>query len=62
MAQKQPDEKLFDVRVVDRHIRRGVVTADTYAKYLDALPDDAEHAEPVKVQFTPQFADKHYRR
>jgi hypothetical protein len=45
------DEKKFDNRVIERHLRAGTVTAEEYKKYLDSLPDEADYAEPSKVRF-----------
>lgn len=35
---------LLDKRVVDRNIRKGLVTREDYAKFLDQLPDRADQA------------------
>ncbi len=45
------EEKMFDIRVVERNMRAGKITAEEYQKFLESLPDDAEHAEPSKVRF-----------
>jgi hypothetical protein len=52
------DPRLFDVRTVERNIKRGLVTRKEYEKFLKSLPDAAEkvtpsesepHAEPASV-------------
>jgi hypothetical protein len=41
---------LIDKRVVERNIKKGLVTRDSYEKYLGALTDVAEQAETVKAK------------
>jgi hypothetical protein len=38
--------RLFDVRTIDRTIRKGLTTRKDYEKYLKSLPDVAEKAAP----------------
>lgn len=42
-------EKKFDVRMVERNVARGVVTAEEAEKALASLPDDAENAETISL-------------
>ncbi len=35
----EPEARLFDARVVERNIKRGVITRKDYEKHLKALPD-----------------------
>ncbi len=35
----QPDAKLFDLRNVERNIKRGLITRKDYEKYLKSLGD-----------------------
>ncbi|HUP56291.1 MAG TPA: hypothetical protein VM598_02485 [Bdellovibrionota bacterium] len=44
------DEKKFDVRVVERNITKGVVSAEDAQKAADKLPDDSENAQYVSVE------------
>jgi len=39
--------RLYDVRTIERTIRKGLVTRKDYEKYLKALPDVAEKAAPA---------------
>jgi hypothetical protein len=48
----KPDEevkapRLFDVRTIERNIRKGLTTRKDYEKYLKTLPDAAEKAATV---------------
>jgi hypothetical protein len=38
---------LFDVRVRERNIKRGLIEAKDVEKYLSELPDQAEQAEII---------------
>lgn len=44
-----PPNMLFDRRVVERNIRKGVVTREDYNQWLSALSDVAENAETVRT-------------
>jgi hypothetical protein len=41
---------LIDKRVVERNIKKGLVSRDSYEKYLGALADVADQAETVKAK------------
>jgi hypothetical protein len=45
--QKTP--RLFDVRTIERNIRKGLTTRKDYEKYLKSLPDAAEKAAPLET-------------
>jgi len=45
----QPTERLFDRRVVERFIRRGLTTRQDYEKYLGELPDAADNVATVDL-------------
>lgn len=47
---KALDEKMLDVRLVDRLIAEGKLTKDEYDKYLANLNDDANNFEQVKTE------------
>ena len=34
---KLPDELLFDIRLVERHIEKGMTTREDYERYLESL-------------------------
>lgn len=44
---KNKEELDYDVRIVDRNIREGVVTKKEYDKYIKGLPDVEEKGEPL---------------
>ena len=48
---KPINERMFDSRVVERHIARGLVTREQYDAYIASLQDDAEAGEQSEVQF-----------
>jgi hypothetical protein len=37
-----PDPSLFDRRIVERNIKRGLVTRKDYEKFLKSLPDASD--------------------
>ncbi len=46
----QPDESLFDVRVVERHIADGRITRKQYEAWLAGLEDEAEEGEETETR------------
>ena len=47
------DEKLFDIRLVEKNIAKGLITQDDYQKYLKSLKDDkAEVKEVILNKFS----------
>lgn len=49
MADK--NEKLFDRRVVERNIDKGLVTREEYEEYLDGLEDAEDNADVIEAEF-----------
>jgi len=47
-------EVLFDVRLVERHIRQGVLTREAYEKHVAALNDIASEAEVLDLDALAQ--------
>lgn len=47
----QTDEKLFDVRVVERNINKGLITREEYEEYLAGLDDREDNAEKLEATF-----------
>jgi hypothetical protein len=41
--------RLFDVRTIDRTIRKGLITRKDYDKHLKNLPDVADKAAPADL-------------
>ena len=38
------DARLFDLRTVERNIKRGVITRKDYERFLKSLPDASDNA------------------
>lgn len=49
MSDKNP--KLFDIRIVERNIEKGLITRKEYEEYLKAMDDSAERAEKIEAEF-----------
>lgn len=54
------DDRLFDVRVLEHRLRRGVISQEQYQKYLDALPDDAEEGAETSTRFNEAYWLRNY--
>ena len=52
------DDFLFDIRVVERHIREGVITREDYEKYLKELHDISDEAIPIKIDMEEEETEK----
>lgn len=53
-----PDEnKVYDKRVAQRYVRKGVVDEKDYEKHLKSLPDLAEQAAPVEATMSDDDFD-----
>ena len=52
-----PRDILLDRRIVERNIRKGVVTREDYDRHLQALPDVAANAEIISARLGHQDAD-----
>ncbi len=50
MAQQLPDEILYDVRLQERHIRRGILTRDQVEKHREKNADMAEQADILDLE------------
>ncbi len=47
---KNKEDFLYDVRIINRNIRDGVVSKKDYDKYLDNLPDVEDNSEPLIIE------------
>ena len=48
------DVRLFDLRIIERNIKRGLITRKEYERFLKSLPDVAEKVAPAEEpQETP---------
>jgi hypothetical protein len=43
------DPRFWDVRTVERRIRRGLINRKDYEKHLKSLPDAADKAQPIEL-------------
>jgi len=43
--------KLFDLRIVERNIQKGLVSRKEYEEYLAGLDDSADKAEKIEAEF-----------
>ena len=48
---ERDQDTLFDARVVERHIQRGLVTREEYEAWLASLEDVGENAEECETRF-----------
>ena len=48
MSKETPDPRLYDVRNIERNIKRGLLTRKDYEKYLKGLPDSKEKAAALE--------------
>jgi hypothetical protein len=49
MTISREDPRFWDVRTLERRLRRGQVTKKDYEKHLKSLPDIADKAAPVEA-------------
>jgi hypothetical protein len=49
MAQQFKDEVLYDVRLLERHVARGLLTREAITKRREASPDLTDHCEKLDV-------------
>jgi len=47
MTKDTPDPHLYDVRNIERNIKRGLLSRKDYEKHLKGLPDSKEKALPM---------------
>lgn len=45
-----PQNVLFDRRIVERNLRKGLVTREAYEQYLQTLPDVSANAEVISAR------------
>ena len=50
--------RLFDVRTLERSIKKGLTTRKDYEKYLKSLPDAADKVAPVEEVGDAEEADE----
>src|SRR5262249_2221396 len=42
-----PSDRLYDIRVLERNVRKGLIARNDVEKYLRSLPDRADNTAPV---------------
>jgi hypothetical protein len=47
------DARLFDLRTVERNIKRGIITRKEYERFLKSLGDAAEKVMPSETEAPP---------
>jgi len=47
------DARLFDVRTVERNIKRGIITRKEYERFLKSLPDAGENVAAEDIGAPP---------
>lgn len=48
------DARLFDLRTVERNIKRGLITRKDYERYLKSLADAAGNVLPAEADGAPR--------
>ena len=43
------DETLYDVRLIERHIKEGLITEDDVKKHLEGVTDAEENADVIDM-------------
>ena len=49
-------ERAYDIRILERNIRKGLITRKDVEKYLKSLPDRADNVERMAVEEAPEKA------
>ena len=52
------ENRLLDVRTIERNIKAGKVSREDYQKYLDSLEDSADESEETETQMILHVADE----
>jgi len=47
------DVRLFDLRTIERNIKRGVITRKEYERFLKSLPDASDKVAPSEAEAPP---------
>ena len=54
------DSLLFDVRLVEHHIRRGTTTREAYEKHLETVEDCSAEAVQTHTKFSNPFEQRNF--
>jgi hypothetical protein len=52
------NEELFDIRTVNRNVRRGLVSEDAHKAFLEGLEDCADLADEAETVFSHTIKDE----
>ena len=47
------DVRLFDIRTVERNIKRGLITRKDYERFLKSLADSSDNVIPAEAEAPP---------
>ena len=45
-----PEETLYDIRLIDRHIKEGLITEEDVQKYMSQISDAEEESDFLDVE------------
>lgn len=51
-------EEMYDIRVVDKYIKRGLVSQKDYAAFIDGLKDIAEEGVTVETKIAADSSEE----
>lgn len=51
-------ERKFDLRTLERNLRKGLITQEEYDAYLKNLPDSADNVDNIEAEFVEGILDK----
>jgi hypothetical protein len=54
-----PSDRLYDIRVLERNIRKGLIARKDVEKYLKSLPDRADNTAPLVPSHEVDDDDAH---
>ena len=57
MTVSREDPRFWDVRTIDRRVRRGQLNKKDYDKHLKALPDVADKGQVIELKDEDDFDD-----
>jgi hypothetical protein len=60
MTITRDDPRFWDVRTLERRLRKGLITKKDYDKYLKAIPDAAEKQAPIDLASVAAEEDDDY--
>jgi hypothetical protein len=52
------NEQLFDVRILERNLQKGLITQEEYEKHLADLDDAEENAAVIEAEFVEGVLDE----